>query len=117
MLFRSPLGRGFLAGRFSSFDDLPADDFRRSLPRFQQDALRVNLAIVGAVRSVADRLGVTPAQVAIAWTIAQGRYVVPIPGTKTPSYLLDNAASADVLLTPETLAELDAIAPPVGTRY
>ena len=113
----SPLGRGFLAGRFASFDDLPADDFRRSLPRFQQDALRVNLAIVGAVRSVADRLGVTPAQVAIAWTIAQGRYVVPIPGTKTPSYLLDNAASADVLLTPETLAELDAIQPPVGTRY
>ena len=112
-----PLGRGFLAGRFASFDDLPADDFRRSLPRFQQDALRVNLAIVGAVRSVADRLGVTPAQVAIAWTIAQGRYVVPIPGTKTPSYLLDNAASADVLLTPETLAELDAIQPPVGTRY
>lgn len=113
----SPLGRGFLAGRFSSFDELPVDDFRRSLPRFQQEALRANLAIVGAVRGVAERLGVTPAQVAIAWTIAQGRSVVPIPGTKTPAYLLDNAASGDVLLTPEVLAELDAIQPPEGARY
>lgn len=113
----SPLGRGFLAGRWTSFDDLPADDFRRTLPRFQQDALRTNLAIAGAVRAVADRLGVTPAQVAIAWTIAQGRYVVPIPGTKTPAYLLDNAASGDVLLTPEVLAELDAIQLPQGDRY
>jgi hypothetical protein len=80
----SPLGRGFLAGRFSSFDDLPQDDFRRRLPRFQQDALRANLSIVGRVRQIAERVGATPAQVALAWILAQGRYVVPIPGTKTP---------------------------------
>ena len=113
----SPLGRGFLAGRWASFDELPADDFRRTLPRFQQEALRVNLDIAAAVRRVAERLGVTPAQVAIAWTIAQGKHVVPIPGTKTPAYLLENAASGDVLLTPEVLAELDAIRPPQGERY
>src|ERR1700690_614371 len=77
----SPLGRGFLAGRFASFDDLPHDDFRRKLPRFQQDALQANLAIVAGVRRVADRIGVTPAQVALAWVLAQGPQVVPIPGT------------------------------------
>jgi len=87
----SPLGRGFLAGRFSSFDDLPRDDFRRRLPRFQQDALRANLALAGRVREVAERAGASPAQVALAWILAQGRYVVPIPGTKTPKYLADNA--------------------------
>jgi aryl-alcohol dehydrogenase-like predicted oxidoreductase len=78
----SPLGRGFLAGRFSSFDDLPQDDFRRGLPRFQQDALRANLAIVGRVRKIAERIGATPAQVALVWVLAQGQYVVPIPGTR-----------------------------------
>ena len=81
----APLGRGFLTGRFSSFDDLPQDDFRRRLPRFQQDALRANLAIVGRVRQVAERVGATPAQVALAWVLAQGRYVVPIPGPRPRS--------------------------------
>jgi aryl-alcohol dehydrogenase-like predicted oxidoreductase len=113
----SPLGRGFLAGRFSSFDDLPQDDFRRRLPRFQQDALRANLAIVGRVREIADRAGATPAQVALAWVLAQGRHVVPIPGTKTPKYLADNAGAADVELSPADLAELDALPAPEGTRY
>jgi aryl-alcohol dehydrogenase-like predicted oxidoreductase len=113
----SPLGRGFLAGRFSSFDDLPQDDFRRQLPRFQQDALRANLAIVGAVRSVAERAAATPAQVALAWVLARGRYVVPIPGTKTPKYLVDNAGAADVELDAEDLAQLDALPAPEGTRY
>jgi aryl-alcohol dehydrogenase-like predicted oxidoreductase len=113
----SPLGRGFLAGRFSSFDDLPRDDFRRGLPRFQQDALRANLAIVGRVRQVAERAGATPAQVALAWTLAQGRHVVPIPGTKTPRYLADNAAAADLELSPADLAELDALPAPEGARY
>ena len=94
----SPLGRGFLAGRFSSFDDLPQDDFRRALPRFQRDALRANLAIVSRVRGVAERVGATPAQVALAWVLAQGEHVVPIPGTKTPRYLADNAAAAGVEL-------------------
>ncbi|MDX6315631.1 MAG: hypothetical protein QOF44_5095 [Streptomyces sp.] len=113
----SPLGRGFLAGRFASFDDLPADDMRRRLPRFQQDALRANLAIVGTARQIADRHGATPAQVALAWVLAQGRYVVPIPGTKTPAYLADNAGAADLVLSAADLAELDALPAAEGTRY
>jgi len=113
----APLGRGFLTGRFSSFDDLPADDFRRGLPRFQQDALRANLAIVGRVRDVAERIGATPAQVALAWVTAQGRHVVPIPGTKTPKYLADNAGAAHVELSAADLAELDALPSPEGARY
>jgi aryl-alcohol dehydrogenase-like predicted oxidoreductase len=113
----SPLGRGFLAGRFSSFDDLPHDDFRRQLPRFQQDALRANLAIVSRVRAVAERVGATPAQVALAWVLARGPQVVPIPGTKTPKYLQENAAAADVELSAEDLADLDALPAPEGTRY
>ena len=113
----SPLGRGFLAGRFSSFDDLPQDDFRRALPRFQRDALRANLAIVSRVRGVAERVGATPAQVALAWVLAQGEHVVPIPGTKTPRYLADNAAAAGVELGADDLADLDALPAPEGTRY
>ncbi len=113
----APLGRGFLAGRFSSFDDLPEDDFRRRLPRFQQDALRANLGIAGRVREIAERAGVTPAQVALAWVVAQGEHVVPIPGTKTPKYLVDNAGAADTTLTPADLADLDALPAPQGSRY
>jgi aryl-alcohol dehydrogenase-like predicted oxidoreductase len=113
----SPLGRGFLAGRFSSFDDLPRDDFRRGLPRFQQDALRANLAIVGRVREIATQAGATPAQVALAWVLSQGRHVVPIPGTKTPKYLADNAGAADIELSAAHLAELDALPAPQGARY
>jgi aryl-alcohol dehydrogenase-like predicted oxidoreductase len=113
----SPLGRGFLTGRFASFDDLPEDDFRRRLPRFQQNALRANLAIVGRVRQIAERVGASPAQVALAWVVAQGRHVVPIPGTKTPKYLVDNAGAGDTRLSPEDLAELDAVPTPVGSRY
>ncbi|MFF4503359.1 aldo/keto reductase [Streptomyces sp. NPDC001401] len=113
----SPLGRGFLTGRFASFDALPDDDFRRSLPRFQQDALRVNFALVGKVRDIAERIGVTPAQVALAWVMAQGEHVVPIPGTKTPKYLADNAGAADVELSAADLAELDALPDPQGGRY
>ena len=113
----SPLGRGFLAGRFSSFDDLPQDDFRRRLPRFQRDALRANLAIVDRVRQVAERAGATPAQVALAWVLAKGRHVVPIPGTKTPRYLADNAGAADLELSAADLAVLDALPAPEGSRY
>ena len=113
----SPLGRGFLAGRFSSFDDLPQDDFRRGLPRFQQDALRANLAIVGRVRQIAERAGATPAQVALAWVLAQGAQVIPIPGTKTPRYLADNAGAADIQLSREDLTELDDLPAPEGARY
>ncbi|WP_406322083.1 aldo/keto reductase [Streptomyces sp. NBC_01637] len=113
----SPLGRGFLVGRFSSFDDLPEDDFRRRLPRFQQDALRANLAIVGRVREIAERAGITPAQVALAWVVAKGEHVIPIPGTKTPKYLADNAGAGDVELSPADLADLDALPAPEGGRY
>ena len=117
LLAFAPLGRGFLAGRFSSFDDLPHDDFRRQLPRFQQDALRANLAIVGRVWEVAERIGATAAQVALAWVLARGRYVIPIPGTKTPKYLEDNADAAEIQLSAVDLAELDAAPTPEGTRY
>ncbi|MFE4952538.1 aldo/keto reductase [Streptomyces sp. NPDC056653] len=72
---------------------LPEDDFRRRLPRFQQDALRANLAIVGRVREIAERAGITPAQVAPEWVVAQGEHLIPIPGTKTPKYLVDNAGA------------------------
>jgi aryl-alcohol dehydrogenase-like predicted oxidoreductase len=113
----SPLGRGFLTGRFASPDDLPRQDFRRGLPRFQQEALQANLAVVGRVREVARRAGASPAQVALAWVLAQGQHVVPIPGTKTPRYLADNAGAADVVLTAADISELDAMPAPVGTRY
>lgn len=113
----SPLGRGFLAGRFRSFDDLPRDDFRRRLPRFQQEALRANLTIAGTVRDIAERAGTTPARVALAWVLAQGEHVVPIPGTKTPKYLADNAGAADLVLTDADRAELDALPAPTGDRY
>jgi aryl-alcohol dehydrogenase-like predicted oxidoreductase len=113
----SPLGRGFLAGRFSSSDELQSSDFRRGLPRFQSDALRQNLAIVERVRGIAQRAGATPAQVALAWVLAQGDNVIPIPGTKTPRYLAENAAAAEVELSAEDLAELDGIPAPVGGRY
>jgi aryl-alcohol dehydrogenase-like predicted oxidoreductase len=113
----SPLGRGFLTGRFGSFDDLPQDDFRRRLPRFQQEAMRANLAIVAQVRLVADRIGATPAQVALAWVLSQGDRVIPIPGTKTPKYLADNAAAADLTLTAADLADLDTAPTATGTRY
>ena len=113
----SPLGKGFLTGRFTSFDDLPRDDFRRGLARFQQNALRQNLAIADKVKEIAERAGATPAQVALAWVLAQGEYVVPIPGTKTPKYLLDNAGAADVELSAEDLAALDALPTPTGGRY
>jgi aryl-alcohol dehydrogenase-like predicted oxidoreductase len=111
------LGRGFLVGRFTSFDELPRHDQRRRLPRFQQDNLRANLGIAARVREIADRIGVTPAQVALAWLLAQGPHVVPIPGTKTPRYLADNAGAADVRLSAADLAELDGIPAPVGARY
>jgi aryl-alcohol dehydrogenase-like predicted oxidoreductase len=80
-------------------------------------ALRANLAIVGRVRNVAERVGATPTQVALAWVLAQGRYVVPIPGTKTPKYLAENAGPADVELSAADLAELDALPAAAGPRY
>ena len=113
----SPLGRGFLAGRFQTVEDLPKEDFRRGNPRFQQEALSANLAIVERVKEIAERLGATPAQVALAWTVAQGEHVVPIPGTKTPKYLLDNIGAGELVLSAADLADLDALPAPVGARY
>ena len=113
----SPLGRGFLAGGLRSHDELPENDFRRRNPRFQEEALRQNLALADRVREIADRVGASPAQVALAWIVAQGPHVVPIPGTKTPKYLVDNAAAADLRLSEADLADLDALPAPVGGRY
>jgi aryl-alcohol dehydrogenase-like predicted oxidoreductase len=112
----SPLGRGFLTGAVTeaSFEK---NDFRGRLPRFQVGVLEQNLRIVDVVRSVAERHGATPAQVAIAWTLAQGEHVIPIPGTKKREYLHENTVAAGVDLTESDLAELDAVPPPVGTRY
>ncbi|MFD0905036.1 aldo/keto reductase [Actinomadura sediminis] len=112
----SPLGRGFLTGTVTSAD-FEDTDFRAANPRFQEEALRENLRIVEAVKEVAARHGATPAQVAIAWTLAQGDHVIPIPGTKKRRYLHDNAGAADLDLTAADLADLDALPSAVGGRY
>ena len=112
----SPLGRGFLTGTVTagSFD---ANDFRAKNPRFTDEAMAGNAALVAAVAVVADRLGASAAQVALAWVLAQGEQVVPIPGTKKQRWLEQNAAAADLVLAPADLAELDALPAPVGERY
>ena len=112
----APLGRGFLTGTLAgaSFDQ---SDFRASNPRFTPEAMAANAALLDAVRGVAERRGAAPAQVALAWVLAQGEHVVPIPGTKKLAYLEQNAAAATLMLTPEDLAELDALPAPVGARY
>jgi len=114
----SPLGRGFLAGRFSSPDDLEEGDFRRTGPRFTGDNLQANLRLAEKVKEIAAEKDVTPAQLAIAWLLAQGDDIVPIPGTKRRSYLEQNAAAVDVELTHDDLARIDAELPKTaGERY
>jgi len=116
----SPLGRGFLTGQFKSFDDLPADDYRRNSPRFQGDNFQRNLDLVGKVAEIAQRKGCTSGQLALAWVLAQGDDVVPIPGTKRLSYLEENLAAASVTLTAEDRREIDAVLPAgaaAGDRY
>jgi aryl-alcohol dehydrogenase-like predicted oxidoreductase len=114
----SPLGRGFLAGRFTSPAELAEDDFRRNAPRFTGTNLEANLALAGKVKEIADEMGVTPAQLAIAWVLAQGDDLVPIPGTKRRVYLEQNAESVHVELTEERLARIDAELPKTaGERY
>jgi aryl-alcohol dehydrogenase-like predicted oxidoreductase len=113
----SPLGRGFLTGTVTAAASFEENDFRGRLPRFQDAALEQNLRIVDVVRKVAARQGATPAQIAIAWTLAQGEHVIPIPGTKKRKYLHENTVAAGVDLTPEDLAELDAAPSAVGARY
>ena len=114
----SPLGRGFLSGRFTSPDELDADDFRRSGPRFTGANLEANLKLAAKVATIAEAKGVTPAQLALAWVLAQGDDIVPIPGTKRRTYLEQNAAAVDVELTADDLARIDAELPEVaGDRY
>lgn len=114
----SPLGRGFLTGSITTLDDLPDQDFRRSNPRFASDALAANQDLVTLVRNVADGYGASPGQVALAWLLAQGEDVVPIPGTKRVAHLEDNAGAAAVALTTADLQALDKAADMVsGLRY
>jgi aryl-alcohol dehydrogenase-like predicted oxidoreductase len=116
----SPLGRGFLTGQFKSFDDLPADDWRRNQPRFQGANFDKNLELVKLIEQMAKQKGCTPAQLALAWLLHQGDDIVPIPGTKRVKYLEENVGAMNVKLTPEDLRRIDAIAPKgvaAGTRY
>ena len=114
----SPLGRGFLAGRFTSPDELDVNDFRRRGPRFTGENLEANLELAAKVKEIAAEKGVTPAQLAIAWVLARGDDLVPIPGTKRRTYLEQNAGSIDIELTPDDLARIDAELPkPAGERY
>ncbi|WP_089103550.1 aldo/keto reductase [Streptomyces hyaluromycini] len=114
----SPLGRGFLAGRFSSPDDLDANDWRRTGPRFTGDNLDANLRLAAKVQEIAAEKDVTPAQLALAWVLAQGDGIVPIPGTKRRTYLEQNAGAVGVELTKEDLARIEAEVPrAAGERY
>lgn len=116
----SPLGRGFLTGQITRFEDLPEDDYRRTDPRFQGDNFDKNMGLVRRVREIAEEQGATPAQIALAWLLRQGEDVVPIPGTKRVSYLEENAAAADVELSDDDLARIEEIMPPgaaAGARY
>ncbi|WP_415287727.1 aldo/keto reductase [Brevundimonas sp. S1H14] len=116
----SPLGRGFLSGEIKSIDDLAPDDFRRTNPRFAGDNFQKNLDLVDAVGAIAADKGVTAAQLALAWVLAQGEDLVPIPGTRRISTLEQNAAAADIVLTPDDLARIEAVFPrgaAAGERY
>jgi aryl-alcohol dehydrogenase-like predicted oxidoreductase len=116
----SPLGRGFLTGRFRSFDDLPADDYRRNQPRFQGENFQKNLDLVALLELMAAEKKCTPAQLALAWLLHQGEDIVPIPGTKRVKYLEENVGALDVKLSPADLRRIDEIAPvgvAAGTRY
>ena len=116
----SPLGRGFLTGQIKTFDDLAADDYRRSSPRFQGDNLARNLALVDRVGEIAKEKGCTPSQLALAWVLAQGDDIVPIPGTKRRKYLEENIAAVDVQVSPAHLARIEEVMPrgsASGSRY
>jgi aryl-alcohol dehydrogenase-like predicted oxidoreductase len=113
----SPLGRGFLTGRIAADASFGSSAFRGRKPRFTAEALTANQALADHVRAVADRLGAAPGQVAIAWVLAQGEQVVPIPGTKRMAYLEENLGAAELELTQDDLAELDELPAAVGERY
>jgi aryl-alcohol dehydrogenase-like predicted oxidoreductase len=116
----SPLGRGFLTGKIQKPEDLPKDDYRRTTPRFQGENFQRNLDIVKGIEEVARRKRCTPAQLALAWVLAQGEDIVPIPGTKRRRYLQENVGALDVALTNEDVAQIDEVAPKdafAGSRY
>jgi aryl-alcohol dehydrogenase-like predicted oxidoreductase len=116
----SPLGRGFLTGQIRKFEDLATDDYRRSSPRFQGANFANNLELVNRVGQIATEKNCKPSQLALAWVLAQGADVLPIPGTKRRQYLEENVAALDVQLTPDDLRRLDEVMPPgiaAGTRY
>jgi aryl-alcohol dehydrogenase-like predicted oxidoreductase len=116
----SPLGRGFLTGRWRKPEDLPQDDWRRNQPRFQGENFQKNLEVVDRVNEIAREKKVKPSQLALAWVLAQGQDIVPIPGTAKRAHLEDNAAAAEIAFTKEELARIDAAAPKgatAGTRY
>jgi len=116
----SPLGRGFLTGRIASIDDLEPDDYRRGSPRFQGENFARNLRLVDAIRALAQRKGCSASQLALAWVMAQGDDIVPIPGTKRRPFLEENVGALDVVLTGDDLAAIDAVLPfgaAAGERY
>jgi aryl-alcohol dehydrogenase-like predicted oxidoreductase len=116
----SPLGRGFLAGRFKTFEDLPEDDYRRFSPRFQGENFQRNLDLVRRVQEIAKGKGCTPSQLALAWVLARGEDIVPIPGTKHRKYLEENVGGLEVKLTPDDLQRIDEVFPhgaAAGLRY
>jgi aryl-alcohol dehydrogenase-like predicted oxidoreductase len=116
----SPLGRGFLSGRIRSLDDFDADDFRRSSPRFQGENFAKNLEVLDQVVAIAERKGVTPSQLALAWVLAQGVDIVPIPGTRRIANLQENVAAVDIKLSDDDIAAIEQVAPAgvaAGQRY
>ncbi|MCU1245138.1 MAG: aldo/keto reductase, partial [Acidobacteria bacterium] len=116
----SPLGRGFLSGNVKRAEEYPDGDFRKGDPRFQGQNFDDNMRAAGTVRVIAERIGATPAQIALAWLLHKGDDVVPIPGTKRRKYLEENVAAASIKLAPGEIAELDAALPPeliAGPRY
>jgi aryl-alcohol dehydrogenase-like predicted oxidoreductase len=114
----SPLGRGFLSGRFQSVDDLEPGDWRRNNPRFQGEAFEQNMRILDKIEEIAEEKGVKPGQLALAWVLAQGTDIVPIPGTKRRTYLEENAAAADIDLSEDDLERIEGELPDaVGDRY
>ncbi|MBA3273382.1 MAG: aldo/keto reductase [Chthoniobacterales bacterium] len=116
----SPLGRGFLTGQFKRFEDLPQDDYRRESPRFQGENFQRNLDLVQQVSAIARKKHCSPAQLALAWVLAQGEDIVPIPGTKRRKFLQENAGAVEVTLAADELAEIEAVAPRgsfAGARY
>jgi aryl-alcohol dehydrogenase-like predicted oxidoreductase len=116
----SPLGRGFLTAKITSVEDLAGNDWRRGMPRFEQENFRRNLKLVERIRAIAADKGCTPAQLALAWVLAQGDDIVPIPGTKRRQYLEENVGALDVRFTPEELTEIDSLLPrgaAAGPRY